>query len=424
MIFIKLYPFIYSPLLWLLTFFKFFNPKIKKGFKLRKPGANKVLPWLDWEAESRPLWFHCASGEFEYAKPVIRRMKQKYPQTKIMVTYFSPSVVKSLEASQDVDFFCPMPWDQKKHWRKFIDHHKPQALLVARTDLWPLMLTEAKRQKVPRLLFSKTAKTHRGFFKKFMEKRLLPLFNDVFCASLTDQENLKTLLPHFNSIHNSGDTRYDQCLYRLQHGRPLKTLKNFSKKVFIAGSTWPSDEYILLPTIKERIHDVSFIIAPHEPNQKHLSKLTELLEAKKIGYQFYSQIQSWNPAEVLIIDEVGILADLYAWGNYAFVGGSMDRSVHSVMEPLAQGLLCFVGPEHENNREAMIFREEKIGDMTPVQVVADSDLMLRRFEALYHSWSPQHQMDLKMKVREKAGASDIVVKWIENNVMLGSQTPS
>lgn len=249
-----------------------------------------------------------------------------------------------------------------------------------------------------------------------MEKRLLPLFDDVFCASVVDQENLRSLLPRMSSIHNSGDTRYDQCLYRLQHGNSLKPLKNFNKKVFIAGSTWPSDEFILVPTIKERMVDVSFIIAPHEPSRKHLLKLTELLAGKGIGYQFYSETQSWNPNEVLIIDEVGILADLYAWGNYAFVGGSMDRSVHSVMEPLAQGLLCFVGPEHENNREAMIFKEEKIDHMTPVQVVSDSDLMLRRFETLYQSWSPQHQMDLKMKLREKAGASEIVLKWIENNV--------
>ncbi len=415
MIFIKLYPFIYSPLLWLVSFFKFLNPKIKKGFELRKPKA-KTPPWLDYEAGSQPLWFHCASGEFEYAKPVIRTLKQKYPQVKILVTYFSPSVVKSLQGSEDVDFFCPMPWDQKKHWRRFITHHQPRALLVARTDLWPIMLSETQKQKVPRLLFSKTAKKNRSFFKKFMEKRLLPLFDDVFCASVVDQENLRSLLPRMSSIHNSGDTRYDQCLYRLQHGNSLKPLKNFNKKVFIAGSTWPSDEFILVPTIKERMVDVSFIIAPHEPSRKHLLKLTELLAGKGIGYQFYSETQSWNPNEVLIIDEVGILADLYAWGNYAFVGGSMDRSVHSVMEPLAQGLLCFVGPEHENNREAMIFKEEKIDHMTPVQVVSDSDLMLRRFETLYQSWSPQHQMDLKMKLREKAGASEIVLKWIENNV--------
>ncbi len=411
----KIYALFYRLGLSMLFIARLLNGKIKAGVKLRKK-QNKIKPWLNFAAHSRPVWFHCASGEFEYAKPVIRAIKNQNPQTKILVTFFSPSVLNSLKSSPEIDFFCPTPWDTRTEWQEFIEHHQPQALLVARTDLWPQMLATSKKNNIPALLFSKTTKKRRGLLKRLSERWLLPYFKDVFCVSQEDIDNLQEGHKGFSHLHKSGDTRYDQCLYRIQNGKHLKPLKNFNRPVFIAGSTWLSDELVLLPTIKDMISEVSFIIAPHEPTKKHLGELIKNLEQRDIPFQLYSEIQDWNPLQVLIIDQVGILADLYSWGQFAFIGGSMDRSVHSVMEPLAQGLLCFVGPEHENNREALLFKQEKIQDMTPLQVITDSDLLLRRFRTLSTSWSAKHQMELKMRVREKSGASDIVLKWITNNI--------
>ncbi len=393
-----------------------FQPKVRRGLKLRKK-VNGQWPWLNFHENSQPYWFHCSSGEFEYAKPVIRELKKQNPNYKIIVTYFSPSVEASIADNEDVDFHCPTPWDTRKHWQKFIRHHKPRALLIARTDLWPMMIDTAAKNNIPRLLFSKTVNKYKLGPLSFFSFSMMKKMTDIFCATAEDQKLLQNKLRGYTAVLAAGDTRYDQCLYRLQTGKVLKPLNNFNKPTFVAGSTWEGDEAWLYPLIAKSIRQVSFIIAPHEPNPAHIKKIKMELEKRQIQCQLYSETASWHPDAALLIDQVGLLADLYKWGQFAFIGGSVDRSVHSVMEPLAQGLLCFVGPNHVNNREAMVFQETKIDGMTPVQVVNNPDELLRRFTALYPAWSPDHQVGLQMAVKKKTGASQIVIKWLQNNAL-------
>ncbi len=409
-----LYSFFYFFLRLLLPLLGLFNPKIKQGLKLRKK-KDHTWPWLLLPKNSQPLWFHCASGEFEYAKPVIREFKKNNPDIPVLVTFFSPSVEKSLSKNSNVDFYCPTPWDTSRHWRQFIEHHQPRALLIARTDLWPMMIHVAKTKNIPRLLFSKTVNKRKMGLLSFLSFFLMKQMNDIFCVTDDDKKLLDGRLGRFKNVHAAGDTRYDQCLYRLQNGNPIKPINNFNKPIFVAGSTWVADELWLLDLIKDSYREVSYILAPHEPSAANLERLEADLKKLDLKSQRYSETASWNPEAVLIVDQVGILADLYKWGQFAFVGGSVNRSVHSVMEPLAQGLLCFVGPNYENNREAMVFKNVQINDMTPVQVVISADELRRRFLTLYPSWTSDHQFNLQLAVKQKTGASKIVLKWIENN---------
>lgn len=408
------YSILYRPFLGLAYVLRGINSKIKKGFELRKK-KHGIKPWLDTRKNTKPIWFHCASGEYEYAKPVIRDLKQKHPQQKILVTYFSPSVESALSKATDVDFYCPLPWDTASEWKEFLSFHNPKALLIARTDLWPNMLGVCKKRNLPVLLFSKTVNSQKGFLKNFFAAPLLRLCSDIFCVSEEDRNLLYQQIRPYQNIHASGDTRFDQCLYRIDHGHSLKPLKNFNRPVFIGGSTWEKDEEVLLPLIKENIRDVSFILAPHEPSSEHLVKLTKSLEKLGIRFQKYSEIQSWDPQAVLLIDQVGILADLYAWSDYCFVGGSMNRSVHSVMEPLAQGNLVFVGPKHSNNREALTFKRLDVRGSFAVQSIRNSKELLSKFQHIRQTWSSDHQLDLKLAVKQKSGASELVTKWVENN---------
>lgn len=415
MLFIFLYRVFYPPTVVTFFLFCFLNSKIRKGFQLRK-SQNGIAPWLCFPKESKPIWFHCASGEFEYAKPVIRELKAQNPNCKILVTYFSPSVENSLKNFSEVDFFCPTPWDTTQHWQAFMEHHKPQALLIARTDLWPMMLLSAKRAKVPSLLFSKTVNPQKSFLQRAVARPLLNLLDTIFCVSEMDRQLLISHGLPDHKIHNAGDTRYDQCFQRLQNPRQLKPLKNFFRPTLVAGSTWSSDEATLLPVIAKQITTMSFIVAPHEPSGSHLQKLETSLHKMGLTFCRYSDVNQWNPEQVLIIDQVGILADLYSWGHFAFVGGSMDRSVHSVMEPLAQGLLTFIGPRHSNSREALLFQEESIDGLQPVQVVEDSHQLDEKLELARLNWTSQNKSKLQIALQKKRGASKIVLRWIKNQV--------
>ena len=414
--FLRLYRYFLYPLFrFSFSVLAFFKPKVARGLELRKP--NKGKPWLACEKGMRPLWFHCSSGELEYAKPVIRLIKKQYPKEKILVTFFSPSVEGALKGLSDIDFFCPLPWDTPQHQSEFIDYHKPKALLIARTDLWPEMLNQCRRKDIPTLLFSKTVNSSKSGLQKWVDQNLLHLIDSIYVVSDEDRKTL-TQSGFKKAVEVSGDTRYDQCLYRLKHPKEIKELKpSPSKKIFIMGSSWPADEEIAIPALASLQERLATIIAPHEPTREHLKNIEKKLTEQNLSWTYYSQAQGWNQNQVLIVDKVGILADLYAWADFSFIGGSFDRGVHSVMESLAQGCLTFVGPKHLNNREAIEFKKLSLqGSLSPVQVIQSTkDLKAILLQAT-EEWTGVQRIQLKSEIIKKSGSSKKILSWLEKRV--------
>lgn len=153
--------------------------------------------------------------------------------------------------------------------------------------------------------------------------------------------------------------------------------------VFIAGSTWPEDEAVLIPAFaKLRGKNAKVIVAPHEVGADHLDKLRADIAAAGLKSILYSQAEAWPDGEILIIDRVGILAELYTWADLAFIGGSFKKQVHSVMEALAAGLPVLVGPHHRNNREALFYQKKNYSAGMITQVVHSSNDILVLIERM------------------------------------------
>ncbi len=335
-----------------------FIPKIKTGLQERK---KKV--WLNTAPAQKPIIIHCASGEFEYAKPVIREIKKSNPRQKVFVSYFSPSYRAAISASPDVDFSFPAPWDSPKIISEFLSFHQPIAYLIARTDVWPGMASQCFTRDIPTVLFSATlsdtSKRIQNPLSRFIAAWTLKFISQIYCVTLEDKKNFERLRAP-GRIEVLGDTRFDQVVFRIQNPKPLKeNLKPKDKtKTFVCGSTWPEDEVILFEAFKKLKNQMQFIVAPHEPSQSHLEDIESQLRKFGLTFSRYS-VENKFSTDVLLVDQVGILADLYRWGLYAFVGGSFKKTVHSVMEPLASGCITFFGPLHLNNREAILFKSLK-----------------------------------------------------------------
>ncbi|MCC7405677.1 MAG: hypothetical protein IT288_14860 [Bdellovibrionales bacterium] len=340
-----------------------FSPKVRQGFRLRRESPLRQAP--DWVGQIRPLWIHAASGEFEYAKALLRELKSRFPKTPVLVTYFSPTYQKNIAQTSEVDWHEPLPLDTPSACRQFLLRFKPLALLISRTDVWPEMIYQCHRARLPMILFSATFAEDKAnrWLRGLLVRWLYPLLQEIHCVSKDDEIQLRRLLPK-SAVTASGDTRYDQVLYRLSHRKVLKeNLKPHQRlQTLVAGSTWPEDEAALLkvvaPFLKEK--RLQMILAPHEPTPGHLRPLTDQLTKLGVPLRIYSEATEFNLGEVLIVDQVGILADLYSWGSMAFVGGSFRGSVHSVMEPLGSGAVTLVGPHHYNNREAMEFKHKSL----------------------------------------------------------------
>lgn len=396
-------------IIWILAWTtKSFFSKIDKGFQLRKK-INGVSPWLLYEKNSHPIWIHCQSGEFEYALPIIRELKKQKPQQKIIVSYYTPSYVKRISQEPLVDFYFPLPWDNRSDINAFLNHHNPQQLLIARTGLWPNILKQCAQRKIPISLFSMTLNKKITWKNQWFFRWLFQHINSFYVVAAEDKNNLLKINSNFN-VHIAGDSRYEQCLHRLKENTNLKiSQKKLNKKVFICASTWPEDENALFPYIKNNSINAHWIVVPHEVDTNHIREIQKNLSPTPTA--LYSQCPDWDGKGVLIIDEFGILAALYKIADGAFIGGSFKSKVHSVMESLACGNLTFVGPYHTTNREAIEFAKWKTTSIAPVQILKNTNDVNTILQQLT-LWSSKDKDLLIQSIQEKSNVSSKMVSQI------------
>jgi 3-deoxy-D-manno-octulosonic-acid transferase len=411
-------------LIFTLLFLWPFHKKIQAGFRIRKN-----LRFTD-SFINQPIWIHASSGEFEYAKPIIRELKNKAPNQQILVTYFSPSYADRIKSFPGVDFSMPLPLDLPGPILLFLKKMNPKMLLVSRTDLWPELLYQTKRLKIPSLLFSTTFKPLTGYKKLFTPyyRFVFNLFSQIFLVSKADQNNI-SILNLATPCSVIGDTRYDQVIYR--KNQPYTYKKEAFESIvttekaaltLIAGSTWAADQVILIPALAPFLIEGSLklIIAPHEPTPKNLIELEELLKNNKLSFNRYSDASTFSNS-VMVIDKVGLLAELYSLGDLAFVGGSFKSKVHSVMEPLAFGLPTFVGPHYENNREATEFKDMNLfEDLHAIEVVENKMQLFSKVQFIlkHKDKLTLISQELKKAVEGKSHATEHVIEWLDKQTKI------
>lgn len=378
-----------------------------------------------WPALSaRPIWIHAASGEIEYAKPVIRIIKENYPHIPVLVTYFSPSAKKLIKDFPGVDCAIPSPWDSASQVGSYLKKFNPLAIMYARTDVWPELATQARAQKIPQILFAATlsedSSRASGPLKYFSQWAFQQL-DRIDCVSVDDAEQFQKL--GLKNLSVSGDTRYDQVLFRIENPKKINLQKHFNAPVLVAGSTWPADEEVLFPALKIWIENKGqVILAPHEVSPDRLDNLQSRLTKMGLQSQRYSQHKVWHES-ILIIDEIGILPEVYAYGDLAFVGGSFKGKVHSVMEPLACGLPVLVGPYHKNNREALQFQNIKISEtISAVEVVQNSSDLQHILKEFLLADLSAIKNKIQLQVHKQAGCSQKQLNFLSDKLGLPTKS--
>lgn len=381
---------------------------------------------------SRPvILIHASSGEFEYAKPLIRALSGR---TQIAVSYFSPSYESSIRNTAGVTFAFPLPFDTVRSMQKMLRALKPTHVLFARTDVWPNLAMSCLKNSISASLFSATFAEDSSRVRSYVSRKLHSsvyrlLKGGVFVVSESDRDVLQRMLQVESDV--GGDTRYDQVLHRLNHpAKDVTQLKPFLKtNVFIAGSIWPEDlQPVLEASNQLQSHwPHSLIVVPHEPSSEFCGAIEAYARESKsdLTCTRLSQVtkksnapHSGKAVGCLIIDQPGWLADLYPLAQIAFVGGSFRAKVHSVMEPLAAGCVTFVGPHYSNNREAVEFTKIKLrAKLSAVTSVSSSAEFQRRLIDLSPILNDQATVDhftraIKDEVHRRSGATQNLIRLL------------
>ena len=346
-----------------------FDRKVARGLDARRGLVARLTAWAQANRDPhRPLiWVHAPSvGEGLQAKPVLESLRAAHPDWQLAYTFFSPSAER-LARTLPVDVVDYLPLDRPRQVRAALEALRPAALVFSKLDVWPELTLEAARQGVRLALISATVALHSSRLRwpaRQWGHAAYRALDRIGTISEEDARRLELLGARAEAIEVTGDTRYDSVAERAERldraREPFARLAATAGKdtfTIVAGSTWPSDEAVLLPAFADllvQVPQARLVLAPHEPNPDHLAGIAQrALELKLPRPVRLSQLEHAPAAPVIVVDRVGVLADLYALGNVAFVGGGYHRAgLHSVLEPAVFGAPVIVGPRWENSRDA------------------------------------------------------------------------
>ncbi len=420
----------------ILKLFIKFMGRDRVPYKIKNFLLEREYPQLIWKCDPSPtqrrVWFHASSGEIEYIKPLLKLWKKKYPEDLIFLTYFSTSARSMIKNVSEIDGFAALPFDMPGKMNSFCRQLKPNLVVISRTDLWPYMLFSLK--DTPKILVASTwsegNKKTRGL-GKLMSRWCLSYLNKVCVVSRHDEEWIKRHSPK-TLTQVAGDPRFDQVKTRLLESRILPpALEHWKSKhfLFIAGSTWPEDEKVILNSIQSLLNKdhYRYLIVPHEVTSDSIQQLKEELRQRQIPFQVWSEeikkVDFTLDAPVVLFDQKGWLADLYRIGDVCFIGGSFKKQVHSVMEALGCGLPVMVGPYYKNNREAIEFSQLYYNSIAYVNVVNNEQAIINIFNLL-NSFDLNTKIDLKMKIlkafEDRCGGSIKTFSEIESLLLTNS----
>ena len=364
-----------------------FSPRLARAIAGRKYAASAMRAWAEAEARAGtgagasaggPLvWLHGASaGELAGVAPVVEELRRLVPGLRLAVTYSSPSG-ETAAARLAPAYAGYVPLDLRAHTDEALAALKPAALVYAKLDVWPNLTASAKRAGVPVGLVNATVRPGSGRLRqpgRVLLRRAYEALDAVGAVSAADVSRLEVLWVRADAVRLTGDAAFDQALARLRatEGRPLYLPARPPGVVrLIAGSTWAEDEAFLVEAVAD-LPSVELVLVPHEPTAAAVRRIRDRTEARlKSELRLYSELRAGpgargadtagagdgppEPSEApppLVVDAVGFLAELYAEGDVAYVGGGLaGTGLHSVVEPAAAGLPVLFGPRHDR-REA------------------------------------------------------------------------
>ena len=355
----------------------------------------------------KTAWFHAASlGEFEQTRPALEKFKDLFPTYKILLTFFSPSGYEVRKNYPSADFVCYLPFDSKKNARKFINIVNPSIAFFAKYEFWYYFSKEIKSGEIPLISFSSIFRKNQLFFKFYGGFYRKTLFN--FTQFFVQNQESKNLLNSIsiNNVEISGDTRFDRVV---QLTEPVDKISEFKKnrELMVIGSAWEEDLKVIAPFINSSEDSMCFIIAPHEIHEPFLVEIEKKLTRKTSRYSHYI---TEAETDVLLLDNVGILAGVYQYADYAFIGGAYKDGLHNVLEAAVYGMPIIHGnKKFKKFQEAVDLKE--LGVSFPVADNSEfNDVMAPiRKGSVNYQHIKQKSIDY---VHEKSGGTEKIMAFV------------
>lgn len=359
------------------------------------------------------LWMHCASlGEFEQGRPLLEALKQKHPNYKILLTFFSPSGYEIRKNYAHADWVFYLPPDSKKNAQQFLQIVQPQLAIFVKYEFWYYYLTQLKDQQIPTYLIAAIFRSNQPFFKWYGQlfRTMLHAFKHIF---VQNEASLKLLHQvDYKNITIAGDPRLDRVLAIKAQAKRFPIINQFctQNNILVGGSTWPADETILAE-FAQMHPNYKLILAPHQIDEPHILQIEQTFQnSTTLRYSQQPDEAALAQAQVLIIDNIGMLSSLYSYGNMAYIGGGFGAGIHNTLEAVVFHIpICFGGNYHKFNEAKELL---KIGVAFEVQSVTDVSNIAQQIQK--EEAATAIAKKAQDYIQHHKGATDIILKHLKS----------
>lgn len=324
---------------------------------------------IDKDANPVDLWIHAASvGEVKVVSCLVGFLLRAAPKTRILVSVITSTGYRAacdeFGKRVDVRYF---PADAAVPMRRALKRIQPKMIVIAETEIWPNFILEANRLSIPIILVNgrmseKAARRYRWMCGAV--SRVLACHRHFFFKTKEDAERYTVFGVMADRATVAGDMKFDAPVIEKNPQAIAETRRRAGAAteafLLVAGSTRPGEEELLvreLPDMLSHCPRLRLIVAP-----RHVERADEIKALiAQCGYRcsVYDADQAAASADdVILVDRMGVLNELYAAADLAFVGGTLvDIGGHNVLEPVWVGTPVVYGPSLANVLEGATYIE-------------------------------------------------------------------
>lgn len=394
---------------WVVRLVSFRNPKAKLWVEGRKNWFRRMTERIDPAA--RIIWVHVASlGEFEQGRPIIEQLRQSHPEYKILLTFYSPSGFEIRKHYEGADYIFYLPLDTPRNVRRFLDVAHPEIAVFVKYEFWLNMLRELRRRRIRTFIVSAIFRRNSVFFKWYGSwwRQALETFEVLFVQNEESKKLLSGL--GFDNVFVAGDTRFDRVAEIARNVKRIDVIERFrgDSRLFVAGSTWGPDEELLIRLMNDN-PDVKFVVAPHEMDEARIGRLMSETRGGALRFTECSPRTGYGSRQLLVLDTVGLLASVYGYATWGYIGGGFGVGIHNTLEAATFGLPIAFGPNYRKFKEACDLAT--LGAACPVSdydalkawftPLRDNEDFLQKTSRIAKDYTSRHQ-----------GATDIFLKAV------------
>lgn len=403
-----------------------FSPKLNRFNKNRtwsKDRFDEIIKIRN--SKKYCVLYYCSSaGEYEQALPIIDRLS-KNSDVFQLVLFFSESGIEFKKSSDRKLFYLKSPYDFPWLWRKIFSKIRPNIILTIRHEIWPAFTYYgSKLSKIALINGSLQEKKIQGsFLKKLILKKLYSIFDEIFVTGVEQKRIFKKVLSLDTKIAN--DTKYDRVQDRARGilsglNSELVVLKNSVKRhnVLVLGSGWEPDILAILNAYKKlKMNDLNakwvVFIVPHNISLSMIQWIKRKLIEFDLSYDLASK-NKFNPknSELLIVDKIGVLAEIYSFADLAMIGGALDHKVHNVLEPASFNVPVCFGPNYKNSEEAIYLVQNNCAE-----VVTDENQLFKWWQTRITK-NQFKDSNIQVTLNKKQNGTNILIDYMNTIIPL------